>query len=188
MGPDEDIVFAFKRPEVVTHDSQETGLLIIQDEFTPPGYCKLQIMAHGIPLTKFHLRSNTALLEIFKLSKIVTELHGRIVVGHPLQDHESFTFQREFHGPALKVAGIKNKVADIDMVPAFRWRSLPKEAMKWFTRERPYGWPPEEVIEKCRNLGLFVVPVSHPEPHREKTGFLPMRKQRRRSASRLPRS
>ena len=34
--------------------------------------------------------------------------------------------------------------------------------MEWFTRKRPYGWPPHEVIEKCQKLGFLVVPVGHP--------------------------
>ena len=35
---------------------------------------------------------------------------------------------------------------------------------------------------------VHIHPTLSIEPHREKTGFLPRRKQRRRSASRLPRS
>ena len=171
MGSDEDIVFVFNKLEVVTNSQNfpETCLLLVQDDSTPPGYCKLQLVLSGAPVTFHNINSPTMLSGICKFEEKFTsphtidmDLHGRLLIGRLLLEHGKWSFQREFHGPAMQGVGIKGKVFDVDMVPAFQCRCLPKDAMQWFTRKRQFGWPPQEVIEQCKQLGFLVVPVGHP--------------------------
>ena len=170
MGSDIDIVLMREDVEVKTNLQecpQLLSMLLIQDDFTPPGYCKLQPVLNGVPVDKFHFDNNPVIhLSISKLLeafKIGTDVNGMLLCGHPLLENVEWGFPTETHGPALQAIDIKNKSLHVDAVLAFRCRCLPKEAMKWFTRDRPYGWPSQEVIEQCQNLGFFVVPVGHPK-------------------------
>ena len=177
MGSDQDTVAVLKPTEVVTNlqNYHRTSLLLIQDDFTPPGYCKLQLVLNGISVTKLYCNEHPTLLSaiyiMFEAFKIETDVYDRLLIGHLLSDRIEVSFIREFHGPAMQRIGVKgkNNVMDVDMVPAFCCLCLPTRAMQWFTRKRLYDWPPQEVIEECRQLGFFVVPVGHPNsPEKDK--------------------
>ena len=59
MGSDLDLVYVFKKLEVVTklQNCPEACLLLIHNDSTAPGYCKLQVTLHGDPITKFHYKT-----------------------------------------------------------------------------------------------------------------------------------
>ena len=168
MGSDIDLVQVLKNLEVITslHDCLQNSLLLIQDDLTPPGYCKLQPVFDGVSVDKFYLNNSQVIQAriptILDIFKIETDESGRLLCGHPLLEQDDWPTPMEIHGPALHAAGVKYKIKDADLVYAFRCRRLPKEAMQWFKRKRPVDWPPQEIIEKCRSLGFFVVPVGHP--------------------------
>ena len=171
MRHDFDKVLVISDLEVVTRlqDCPETCLYLIQDDITPSGYCKLQLTLHGDPITNFHYDKNPELqLEIFNFfipAKHIfhryTDQNERLVVGHSYVNQIIRLSEYEIHGPALQTHDVEGYF-DSDNVIAFQCRCLPKDAMEWFTRKRPHGWPPEEVIEKCKILGFLVVPVGHP--------------------------
>ena len=53
MTSDMDQVFVFNDPSVVNDPADYpvgTCLLLVQDQTTPPGYCKLQVVHNGNPL------------------------------------------------------------------------------------------------------------------------------------------
>ena len=162
MGSDEDVVLVFNRLEVVTNieNDPEHSLLLIEDDQTPAGYVKLQLMMNGIPLSMFDMRVHDH--EVHKTEcPVDADRSGRVLCCHPERRH-GYTFPVEIHGPAIQIDGIPGKVLSNDCVIAFRGRSFPKSAEKWLTRERLYNWPPTEIIEKCKTLGFLVVPVAHP--------------------------
>ena len=162
MGSDQDIVFVLKTMELVTdiQNYHRNGLLLIQDDFTPPGYCKLQPLSiNGFPVTNDRPMLLSTINSFLNVQfKIETDEYDRLLIGHPLQDRTEVSFEKEYHGPAMHRIGVKGKIMDVDMVPAFCCRCLPTRAMQWLTRKRLYGWPPQEIIEECRQLGFYEAP------------------------------
>ena len=170
MGSDIDKVLVMEELEVITslQDCPNKSLLLIQEDLTPPGYCKLQLVLNGVPVYMYHCDNNpefqSMICKFSRLFKIDTDGCGRKLCGRRLP--ESFKCKggkTQFHGPALQLFDVNGQSYDVDLVYAFRGRYLPKEAIEWFTRKRLYGWPRKDIIEKCRNLGFFVVPVGHPK-------------------------
>ncbi|KAJ8316027.1 hypothetical protein KUTeg_006041 [Tegillarca granosa] len=48
-------------------------------------------------------------------------------------------------------------------VLAVYWsESWPELALKWVTRDRPSGWPRQDVVQQVLNDGCFIVPIHHP--------------------------
>ena len=157
MGSDIDNVIVCEDLEVITNlqECPKSSLLVIQDNYTPPGYCKLQIVLGGFPVDKIYFDNIpdiqlliSKLLEGFKID---TDVNGRLLCGHPLLENFGLPYPTEIHGPAIQSIGVNGKSHDVDLAWAFRCRCIPREAMQWFTRHRLYGWPPQEIIDKCRS-------------------------------------
>ena len=76
------------------------------------------------------------------------------------------------HGPAFKRTirkVIKNKIQptikefEVDAVVSVSCREWPKEADHWSARQRPSGWPSEDLIQRVIADGCHIVPTSHPK-------------------------
>ena len=154
LNSDIDIVIVPEYLPVVTSiaDAQQyfTSLLLVQDSYTPAGYCKLQLVIHGMPVT---------------LSQPITPSYSG-----PLQWNAEnrilFTFMEGIsllrHGPAHTLKATQSNAA-IDFVSAVRCHTWPDCAFEWLVRERHYNWPSREQIDKCKTLGCFFVATGHPD-------------------------
>ena len=124
--------------------------LLVQDPCTPAGYCKLQDVKSGKPVS---------------LSLSSGSYSGSRVGG---ADARYFEFSIPplpsdliRHGPALtKEASEFNKAFDlVNTLRSCTWLDC---AAEWLVRERHYNWPSKEQIDKCKTLGCFFVHVGHP--------------------------
>ena len=154
LHADVDFVGVHESLPVVTNVSEsqqfEYSLLLIQDHQTPPGYAKLQIVHYGVPrtLSQFNiLRSGY---------RVDTE--NRLVWCLP---DEARPPGMVLHGPASTIE--RSDVAPSrDFVIAVRCKVWPACASEWLTRTRRYNNPTQDQINKCKDLGFFLVYVGHP--------------------------
>ncbi|XP_063436565.1 uncharacterized protein LOC134717997 [Mytilus trossulus] len=150
------------------------SLLIIKDQDTSHGYCKLQFVKRSVPYTKQH----DSFIEIdnnkrfFKFDKC-----ERIVLADVA--YNSGAGSRRFSRPHNKCAAqlgacINDKNNDTtgkcDLVWSYRCKQWPADAREWLTRRRYKGWPTQCTINELKSLGYFVVRKGHhssPEIHLE---------------------
>ena len=154
LNSDIDLVHVPEFFPVVTSiaDAQQylNSLLLVQDSYTPAGYCKLQWVIHGVPVTlpqpcmlpsSGPLQGNAEDRFLFSLDPML---------GLPR------------HGPAATIKATRSNDA-LDVVSAVRCHTWPDCAFEWLVRERHYNWPSREQIDKCKTLGCFFVKVGHPD-------------------------
>ena len=158
LDADIDFVIVDESLPVVTNVSEsqqfEYCLLLIQDHRTPPGYAKLQWVHYDVPQT----RSQFNILR----SGYRVDTENRLVWCLP---EESV-----LHGPALKTES-SVLVASQDLVPAVRCKVWPACASEWLTRTRLYNYPTQDQINKCKDLGFFLVYVGHPNSQEKEYRF-----------------
>ena len=161
MNPDIDKVDVHNRFPIITDCSDipsEICLLMVNDN-THPGYCKLQLVSSGIPL--FQNDNGLPHPMIFSRQGQTLEqgreTHGpaRIYSGNIGQ------YGTERHGPAICYGGNIGYMT-VDFVYAFSVTQLPDCVEEWTSRTRHYNWPPVDVIDYCKTLGCLFVPVGHP--------------------------
>ncbi|CAG2190822.1 unnamed protein product [Mytilus edulis] len=70
-------------------------------------------------------------------------------------------FARPKNKPADTTIG-QISVLNADDVKSYRCKTWPTMANEWLIRDRSYGLPNEETIEKLKSLGFFVVRKGHP--------------------------
>ena len=153
LKSDLDIIVEHELFPVVTNVSESQQFqqcrMLIQDHHTPPGYAKLQIVFDGVPQTasQFSIsRSN---------HRVDTE--NRVVLS--ISD-ETRISGSAMHGPAITLGNPSQQPHDI--VRAVRCKKWPDCASEWLTRTRRYNYPTRDQVNKCKDLGFFLVYVGHP--------------------------
>ena len=69
--------------------------------------------------------------------------------------------QSTLQGPSRKLL-LSNGSAAVDVVYCFHYPLWPQLADGFVHRNRPAGWPPQELVEAIRREGCHFVPVAHP--------------------------
>ena len=164
LASDIDNVFIVNDLPVITDctDAPVLGkcLLLVQDQSTPPGYCKLQLVQNGKPLFD---NAPAEVISSFmpgqETWKACADKSNRIVLSFSPPDNSRFDLKR--HGPALS-AERHQSVAACDWVFAFRCHRLPECTAEWFSRKRRFNWPSSDWIKSCEALGCLFVAVGHP--------------------------
>lgn len=134
------------------HDGQYR--LIVREKNTKPGYCKLQKVELKTPITRSHVSKQLSMACQFDFNDRVVQTSAKSL-GSFLEP--PYTVR----GPAISRPA--SSISDAhDIVCAYRCRSWPSAATEWLGRERKYGWPSADLIEKLKTLGFFVVEVGHP--------------------------
>ena len=138
--------------ETEINKSNPVSLLLVEDNFTKPGYAKLQMALNGF------LQSNEIPDLDLPPKEIQLDSKGRAVMS---KRYYIASLHDEEHGPAFSVPASPGYAAK-DMVQAFRCRKWPSAATKWFQRVMGHDWPTEETVNKMKTCGFFLVPVGHP--------------------------
>ena len=149
---------------------QGLSLLLIQDEHTPHGYAKLQVVVDGVPL-------NGDQKDVY--NRLEPDpfhgTHGAVPVFDAYVDKENrltravakgLILDGERHGPAF-TGPARGDLPSQDDVFAFRCCSWPDSAQEWLDRPRHYGYPSADSIQKFKRLGFLVVAVGHPDSEEE---------------------
>ena len=154
---DTDILISYdKIPVVETIENvPEKGdsYLICRDEHTPAGYVRLQKWENGKPSLDGRLHSVEG-NRVFVNNKVIKR--RLMKYGKPLKASD-----KHISGPAVTLpSSVHGEIHDI--VGAYRCKEWPQFAKSWFDRPRLHNWPSSEVLDECKHLGCFVVPVGHP--------------------------
>ena len=157
LHSDLDKLFVFEEWQVIQdvtepHRKAKYLLLLVKDENTKPGYCKLQVLSKGVPQTSDHVNMTDEFGTTYKLDQ-----KNRIVACK----RQLKGIQAESHGPADTSLPKVLRPAT-DMVQGYRCQSWPAIAEQWLSRKRHYNWPTQAMIDEAKSLGFFVVPVGHP--------------------------
>ena len=88
--------------------------------------------------------------------------------GASLKDDICDNATDRVHGPALRrtTRQIMRNITEslqVDFVISITCQGWPKVADHWKTRQRPSGWPSEDLIQRVIADGCHVVPTSHPK-------------------------
>ena len=138
---------------VIDHitDAPQHGLalLIVTDETTAPGYCKLQPVRDGVPLR---------LVDIGLSGEYVMDSYGRPCVKHRHPVGGDF---REQNGPAVTRSNVEGN-QDLDVVVAFKSVKIPHFAKQWTERVTNSNRLNKEQITIIKEYGCFFVGVNHP--------------------------
>ena len=153
LRSDVDLVYVPESIPVVTNVSQseqyESCFLLIQDNRTQPGYAKLQWVSFGVPQTR-------SLFNMLSSDHVDTE--NRLLWILPDETRVPGTV---LHGPASTIEET-DYFRSSDLVPALRCKTWPVCALEWLTRLRRYNYPTQDQINKCKELGFFLVYIGHP--------------------------
>ena len=163
MRSDSDHVIVLNDLPVVTDPADHpvgNCLLLVQDQTTPPGYCKLQLVHNGIPL----YGNNTGIINDIspRLKELLTfclDKNNRLVCSFTPLGLALHHLRRQ--GPAL-TRDESGDIAGRDNVFALQCSSWPACGTEWLHRNRPFEWPTNEMIDKCKRLGCIFVGVGHP--------------------------
>lgn len=164
-GPKSDVdsVFINNELPVITECSDASHgktLLLIQDSNTQAGYAKLQIVYNGIQLFAYNVPTKKNMKSLYTsafLSPRIDKMN-RLVCSYIPPDLPDAAR----HGPALSSPAGHQIIAK-DLVYALNSKKWPDCAAEWLTRQRDYGWPASDLLDKCKSLGCILVPVGHPK-------------------------
>ncbi|KAL3857527.1 hypothetical protein ACJMK2_012187 [Sinanodonta woodiana] len=134
---------------------ENVNLLVVSDENTPPGYVKLQVVRHDLPLPIYNQYEDLFNVDRYDRSVLCNEFWKLNIAA-------------EHHGPA-NTEVISNRLS-IDTVFAARLHTWPYKASAWLTRNRCHNWPSQRTIDLIQQTGALLVPVGHkasPEEHLE---------------------
>ncbi|XP_053402527.1 uncharacterized protein LOC128545840 [Mercenaria mercenaria] len=121
------------------------NLMSIHDASTPPGYCLLR----RLPFENLYPHFTSQTFDVRKWVGNNSELDC------------------ELDGPSIRVKG-QPGYNDQDMVFAFRCKTWPTSAQKWFTEEGIGRWPTKEIKSFAANSGCFLVGVGSKGSEMEK--------------------
>ena len=151
---DLDMVIVSEHLPVVTNVSEsqqyEECLILLQDHHTPPGYAKLQIVDYGVPQTRSQFSISRSGHRVDIENRLVLCVSDENRVPGTVLHGPAFTLERPASGPSY------------DFVPAVRCKKWPDCASEWLTRTRRYKYPTRDQVNKCKDLGFFLVYVGHP--------------------------
>ncbi|MEW8115744.1 MAG: hypothetical protein AB2792_01080, partial [Candidatus Thiodiazotropha sp.] len=155
LKSDTDFLRCNELTEIVQQFDRQDRRLIVRDGNTKPGYCKLQVVESRTPIT--WSRAFEQLPDGCQFDR-----NNRLFQISPEKVFLSRRRMFTAHGPATTRHSASSYTPDGDFVGAYRCRSWPNVASEWLDRERKYGWPSQDLIEKMKDLGFFVVKVGHP--------------------------
>ena len=166
MNSDVDIAYVNQVLEIFTKCSSsggQPGVIVVQDETTPPGLVKLQTVCDNEPLQVTHGACGI-ITDAINASPSISEYHllpddkGRIVItGKPgYMPIPNVTK----HGVAFKKDN-KGDYPDIDIVRAFQSKVLPDCVTDCLMRKRNSDFITASVVEACKSYGCLFVRKEH---------------------------
>ena len=167
MNSDIDMAFVDQAIEVFTKCSSsggKPGYIVVQDETTPPGLVKLQMVYDNKPLqlTRGAGRIITDEISTLLLQKpyhFLPDHKGRIVItGKPGYIPPVPNVTK--HGVAFKEDN-KGEFADIDIVLALHSKVLPDCVTDCLMRKRNSDFLTASVVEACKSYGCLFVRKEH---------------------------
>ena len=167
MNSDVDMAIVDQRIEEFTNSSSsggKPGYIVVQDETTPPGLVKLQLICGNKPLQETRGAGGIITGEINTLLSN-SEYHylpddiGRIVIAVP-PGYMLPVPNVTKHGVAFRVDN-KGEVADMDIVLALHSKVLPDCVTDCLARKRNSGFLTASVVEACKSYGCLFVRKEH---------------------------
>ena len=167
MNSDIDMAIVDQGPEVFTNCSSsggKLGYIVVQDETTPPGLVKLQMIYDNEPVPVTCGLGGIILDEMNTSQpsskyRLLPDHKGRIVItvkpGYMLQIPNVTK-----HGVAFRVDN-KGEVADIDYVLALQSKVLPDCVTDCLARKRNSAFLTASVVEACKSYGCLFVRKEH---------------------------
>ncbi|XP_045173199.2 uncharacterized protein LOC123534831 [Mercenaria mercenaria] len=123
------------------------NFLMIQNETTPPGYCRLQLLRPNAPLPLTHQTDND----------FVTDTQGRILLKNTIIDTVIEEGEQR-QGPSLASAAKLGFLAS-DSVLAYPCKSWPQSPRAWLHQQETNAWPTAEMKRYAKSTECFVVGV-----------------------------
>ena len=166
MNSDIDIAIVDQAIEVFTNCSSsggKPGFIVVQDETTPPGLVKLQMIYDNEPLqgTRGAVGIITDKINASLLNSgyhLLPDDKGRIVMTLPPGYMPIPNLTK--HGVAFKEDN-KGDGPDIDYVPALHSKVLPDCVTDCLARKRNSDFFTASVVEYCKSYGCLFVPKRH---------------------------
>ena len=167
MNSDIDMAFVNHEIEVFTNCSSSDGrpgYIVVQDETTPPGLVKLQMVCDNEPLQETRGASGIITDEIHtSLSNsgyhLLPDDKGRIAIT-VLPGYMPPFPNLTKHGVAFKMDN-KGDYPDIDFVPALHSKVLPDCITDCLMRKRNSDVFTASVVEACKSYGCLFVRKEH---------------------------
>ena len=135
---------------VRTGDNIVGCLGVIEDDDTHPGYVRIQLVDPRTSSCKVP-KADTG---DFYLSTHVWEFEDRTFANLALDVANTQCEEPEENEQINSV-----HCESMSAIPSSQW---PKEADRWITRDRPSGWPDENLVKTVIADGCHLVPMSHP--------------------------
>ena len=164
MNSDIDMAFVNHTSEVFTNCSSsggKPGYIVVQDETTPPGLVKLQMIYDNEPVLVtcgiITDEMNTSLSNIGY--HLLPDDKGRnVITGKPGYIPPIPNVTK--HGVAFK-KDKKGDMPDVDYVFAFHSKELPDCVTDCLARKRNSDFITASVVEDCKSYGCLFVPKRH---------------------------
>ncbi|KAH3774114.1 hypothetical protein DPMN_175487 [Dreissena polymorpha] len=131
-------------------DADYTYLIMLSDEETPIGFCKLEFMS----------AVDTEPIDPDLFFNICMDINGRFVITNSCM--VDAMDQDERNGPAATTFK-RPGFTDLDYIPSFRCAKWPSVAEEFLTRKRKYGFPSTDMAGDFGSFGIFFVPTGHSE-------------------------
>ena len=135
---------------VRTGDNTDDCLGVIEDDDTHPGYVRIQLVDPRTSSCKVP-KADTG---DFYLSTHVWEFEDR-TFANLASDIANTRCEEPEENEQINSVHCESMSA----IPSSQW---PKEADRWITRDRPSGWPDENLVKTVIADGCHLVPMSHP--------------------------
>ena len=136
---------------VTKGDNTDDCLGVIEDDDTHPGYVRIQLVDPRTSSCKVP-KADTG---DFYLSTHVWEFEDRTFANLALDVANTLCEEPEENDQINSV-----HCESMSAIPCSQW---PKEADRWITRDRPSGWPDENLVKTVIADGCHLVPMSHPQ-------------------------
>ena len=167
MNSDIDMAIVDQAIEVFTNcpsSGGKLGFIVVQDETTPPGHVKLQVVNDNKPFQETRGAGGIITDEMnTSLSNsgyhLPPDHKGRIAITVPPGYMPPFPNVTK-HGVAFKMNN-KGEVADFDFVRAFQSKVLPDCVTDCLMRKRNSDFLTASVVEACKSYGCLFVCKEH---------------------------
>lgn len=164
LESDRDVLECYEDIELIQEIDQATGEqftmygYIFKDEKTHPGYVKLQLCAHDLPLSSEHTECFRSLAFYRNLISdedrlLLSNNYGRMKYSCD-----------EINGPArTDIISTTKYHTTLDRIFALKCDTWPSQASNWFMKPAREFWPHTRIQHLIRRFGCFVTPVGHIE-------------------------
>ena len=168
MNSDIDIAMVDQAIEVFTKCSSSDGnpgFIVVQDETTPPGLVKLQMVCDNEPLQVTRGAGGIITNAINTLLSndgyhLLPDDKDRIVITVPPEYMPPIPNVTK-HGVAFKQDNTEDEFVDIDYVPALHSKELPDCVTDCLMRKRNSDFITASVVEACKSYGCLFVRKEH---------------------------